>query len=85
MSVKIFADPSIIGTSSPSISIIALSIPAIYKAASKCSTVETFTPCLFSSVVHNLAEVTFEKFALTKLFFKSTLLKVIPVLLLQDI
>ena len=48
-----------IGTSSLSISIIALSIPLMYKAANRCSTVETLTLNAFSSVVHNLAEDTF--------------------------
>ena len=45
-----------IGTSSLLISINALSMPFMYNAANKCSTVETFTPKLFSKVVHSLAD-----------------------------
>ena len=57
--MKFLADPSIIGTSSEFISIITLSIFEIYKAANKCSTVDTLTPDAFSKVVHSFAEVTF--------------------------
>ena len=52
-------DPSKIGISSLSISIVTLSMPQIYSAASKCSTVETFLPNLFSRVVQRVAEDTF--------------------------
>ena len=52
-------DPSKIGISSLSISIVTLSMLQIYSAASKCSTVETFLPNLFSRVVQRVAEDTF--------------------------
>ena len=72
-------EPSIMGISGLLISINALSTPVMYSAASKCSTVETDTPNLFSKVVQSLALETFLKFALIKLFsFKSILLKTIP-------
>ena len=54
-STKFLADPSMIGTSSPLISIIALSISEKYKAANKCSTVETLTPLLFFKVVQSFS------------------------------
>ena len=57
--MKSLADPSIIGTSSLSISINTLSIPKMYKDASKCSTVETLTPNSFCNVVQSFAEDTF--------------------------
>ena len=78
-SINSFAEPSRIGTSSLSISIIALSIPNPNNAPIKCSIVETFIPNSFSIVVFNEVFVTFMKFGYIKLLvFKSTLLKTIP-------
>ena len=50
-STKFFEDPSRIGTSSESISINKLSTPFPYKAAIKCSIVETDTPYSFEIFV----------------------------------
>src|SRR4051812_20992384 len=43
--------PSLNGTSGPSISAMALSRPKAAKADSRCSTVETLTPCLLERTV----------------------------------
>ena len=61
-SIKFFAEPSKIGTSSLSISTSTLSIPKPNNAPIKCSIVETFTPYSFSIVVFKDVLVTFKKF-----------------------
>ena len=71
-----------IGTSGALISIKALSMPVMYSAANKCSTVDTLTLKLFLIVVQSFAEETFSKFAFIILFsLRSVLLKTIPLFL----
>ena len=63
-----------------SISIKTLSIPNPNSAPIKCSIVDTLAPNSFDIVVFRDVLLTFEKFGNIKLFFfKSTLLKTIPV------
>ena len=59
-----------------SISIVTLSIPAIYIAANKCSTVETLIPNLFSKVVQSLAEDTLENFEIKKKYPNALIIRI---------
>ena len=63
MNTKGLALPSIIGTSGPSSSTIALSMPIPANAESKCSTVEIFISSL-DKLVDNLVSCTFSSDAL---------------------
>ena len=55
--------PSMIGISGASTSMIILSIPKPANAAFKCSTVETRTPCSFTSAVQSIVSRTESAFA----------------------
>ena len=80
MNTKGLALPSIIGTSGPSNSTIALSIPIPASAESKCSTVEIFIS-LLDRLVDSLVSNTFYKDAFIGADSISILLKTIPELL----